>query len=72
MKFIIVLAFSAVFLCAITRAEDEDEEYDDEEGGLGGRLLASAMQLNNNNVGDIHNVKGIFAFIDGWQKLIKK
>lgn len=64
MKFIYLLAFSAVFLTVFTRADDdeeeEDDEYDDEEEdyGMDGRLFASAMQLNNNNVGDIHNVKG--------------
>lgn len=62
MKFLVLLAFTAVFLSAFTRADsDEDseeysDEYDDEYSDP--RLFASAMQLNNNNVGDIHNVKG--------------
>lgn len=63
MKFLVLLAFSVVFLSVFTRADDEeedeyeDEEYDDEYSDP--RLFASAMQLNNNNVGDIHNVKGL-------------
>lgn len=66
MKFLVLLAFSAVFLSVFTRADDEDEdeyddEYDDEYSDP--RLFASAMQLNNNNVGDIHNVKGLFGSI---------
>jgi hypothetical protein len=60
MKFLVLLTFAVVFLTVFTRADDEDdEEYDDEEEeGFDPRLFASAMQLNNNNVGDIHNVKG--------------
>lgn len=62
MKFLVLLAFSVVFLSVFTRADDEDEdEYDEEEYEdeyTDPRLFASAMQLNNNNVGDIHNVKG--------------
>jgi hypothetical protein len=61
MKFIYLLAFSVVFLTVFTRAEsDEDEEEysDEEEEYSDSHLFASAMQLNNNNVGDIHNVKG--------------
>ena len=60
-KFIVVLAFCVVFMTVFTRAEDEEEEdeedYEDEES-WDPRLFASAMQLNNNNVGDINNVKG--------------
>lgn len=50
-------------MAVITRAEDEEEdeeeEYEDEEESWDPRLFASAMQLNNNNVGDINNVKGM-------------
>lgn len=59
-KFIVVLAFCVVFMAVITRAEDEEDEedeYEDEEESWDPRLFASAMQLNNNNVGDINNVK---------------
>jgi hypothetical protein len=63
-KFIIILAFTVVFFAVSIRADsDEDsEEYDEEEHGFDASLFASAMQLNNNNVGDIHNVKGIINF----------
>ena len=48
MKFLILLTFTI-------RADEDD--YDEDEYS-DPRLFASAMQLNNNNVGDIHNVKG--------------
>jgi hypothetical protein len=70
MKFLVLLAFSAVFLTVFTRADDEEEEdyeeeYEDEYSDPS--LYASAMQLNNNNVGDIHNVKGLlFNAISGY------
>lgn len=62
MKLLVFLAFTAVFFSVFTRAEDEDEDYEEDEEYdeeySDPRLFASAMQLNNNNVGDIHNVKG--------------
>lgn len=62
MKLLVLLALTAVFFSVFTRAEDEEEEYEEEEEYddeyTDPRLFASAMQLNNNNVGDIHNVKG--------------
>ena len=63
MKFLVLLAFTVVFLSVFTRADDEEEEYEDEEYEdeyADPHVFASAMQLNNNNVGDIHNTKGLF------------
>lgn len=60
MKFFVLLAFGVVFLTVFTRAEDEDEdeEEEDDEDDDDPTAMGSVMQLNNNNVGDIHNIKG--------------
>lgn len=57
MKFFVLLVFGVVFLSVVTRADDEDEEESEEDEGEP-QALSSAMQLNGNNVGDIHNIKG--------------
>lgn len=66
MKFLVLLTFTVVFLSVFTRADDDEEEYEDEEYDdeyTDPKVFASAMQLNNNNVGDIHNVKGLFGTV---------
>lgn len=62
MKFFVLLAFGVVFLTVFTRADDEsseeESEEDEDDDGKEAQALSSAMQLNGNNVGDIHNIKG--------------
>lgn len=63
MKFLVLLAFSVVFLTVFTRADDdeseEEEESEEDEDDDDPQAMSSAMQLNGNNLGDINNIKGM-------------